>query len=180
MLDADSPTDFVQRVMATQSVTDSQSEVIDQLNADKAVLAAREQQMQVTEEAIEATEAEAEEQVEQLQKLVAEAREAKSEVKSLIADARGRVAGRRGGARGRGAAARRPRGGAGGAAGADRPGGVHRNGHRQPDLAAPRLFRRRWRRVAGAPGLRLPQLPHRRRHLRPVGHRDHRGAWSAW
>jgi murein DD-endopeptidase MepM/ murein hydrolase activator NlpD len=84
VLDADSPTDFVQRVMATQSVTDAQSKVIDQLNADKSVLAAREQQMQVTEEAIEATEAEAEEQVEQLQELVTEAREAKSEVKSLI------------------------------------------------------------------------------------------------
>ena len=60
VLDSDSPTDFVQRVMATQSVTDAQAEVVDQLNADKSVLAARQQQMQVTEEAIEATEAEAE------------------------------------------------------------------------------------------------------------------------
>ncbi len=85
VLDADSPTDFVQRVMATQSVTDSQSEIIDQLNADKAVLAAREQQMQVTEEAIAATEAEAEKQVEELQGLAADARDAKHEVKSLIA-----------------------------------------------------------------------------------------------
>jgi murein DD-endopeptidase MepM/ murein hydrolase activator NlpD len=84
VLDAESPTDFVQRVMATQSVTDSQSQIIDQLNADKAVLAAQEQQMQVTEEAIAATEAEAEQQVEELQGLTAEAQAAKREVKSLI------------------------------------------------------------------------------------------------
>jgi murein DD-endopeptidase MepM/ murein hydrolase activator NlpD len=70
--------------MATQSVTETQAEVIDQLNADKAVLAAREQQMEVTEQAIEATEAEAEEQVAQLQELFTEAREAKAAVKSLI------------------------------------------------------------------------------------------------
>lgn len=85
VLDADSPTDFVQRVMATQSVTDSQSQIIDQLNADKSVLAAREQQMQVTEEAIAATETEAEKQVEELRSFATEARDAKHEVKSLIA-----------------------------------------------------------------------------------------------
>ncbi len=85
VLDADSPTDFVQRVMATQSVTDSQSQIIDQLNADKSVLAAREQQMQVTEEAIAATETEAEKQVEELRGFATEARDAKHEVKSLIA-----------------------------------------------------------------------------------------------
>jgi murein DD-endopeptidase MepM/ murein hydrolase activator NlpD len=84
VLDADSPTDFVQRVMATQSVTETQAEVIDQLNADKAVLAAREQQMEVTEQAIEATETEAEEQVSKLQDFFTEAREAKAAVKSLI------------------------------------------------------------------------------------------------
>lgn len=85
VLDAESPTDFVQRVMATQSVTDSQSQIIDQLNADKAVLAAQEQQMQVTEEAIAATETEAQKQVEELQGLTSDARDAKREVKSLIA-----------------------------------------------------------------------------------------------
>ncbi|MCZ3390134.1 MAG: peptidoglycan DD-metalloendopeptidase family protein [Actinomycetia bacterium] len=85
VLDAESPTDFVQRVMATQSVTDSQSQIIDQLNADKAVLAAQEQQMQVTEEAIAATETEAQTQVEELQGLTSDARDAKHEVKSLIA-----------------------------------------------------------------------------------------------
>ncbi|MCZ3386118.1 MAG: peptidoglycan DD-metalloendopeptidase family protein [Actinomycetia bacterium] len=84
VLDADSPTDFVQRVMATQSVTESQSEIIDRLNADKSVLAAREQQMQVTEEAIAATEAEAEKQVDELASLADEAREAKRAVKNLI------------------------------------------------------------------------------------------------
>ncbi len=85
VLDSDSPTDFVQRVMATQSVTDAQAEVVDQLNADKSVLAARQQQMQVTEEAIEATEAEAEKQVEELQGLAEAARSAKRDVKQLIA-----------------------------------------------------------------------------------------------
>lgn len=84
VLDAESPTDFVQRVMATQSVTDSQAEVIDRLNADKSVLAAREQQMQVTEEAIAATEAEAEKQVDELAGLADEARDAKRAVKNLI------------------------------------------------------------------------------------------------
>jgi len=84
VLDSDSPTDFVQRVMATQSVTDAQAEVVDQLNADKSVLAARQQQMQVTEEAIEATEAEAEKQVKELQGLADAARSAKRDVKQLI------------------------------------------------------------------------------------------------
>jgi murein DD-endopeptidase MepM/ murein hydrolase activator NlpD len=84
VLDAESPTDFVQRVMATKSVTDSQSEIIDRLNADKSVLAAREQQMQVTQEAIEATEAEAEKQVERLQGLFTAARDAKRHVVDLI------------------------------------------------------------------------------------------------
>ncbi|MEO8106019.1 MAG: peptidoglycan DD-metalloendopeptidase family protein, partial [Actinomycetes bacterium] len=84
VLDSSSPTDFVQRVMATQSVTDAQAEVVDQLNADKSVLAARQQQMQVTEEAIEATEAEAETQVKELQGLADEARSAKRDVKQLI------------------------------------------------------------------------------------------------
>jgi murein DD-endopeptidase MepM/ murein hydrolase activator NlpD len=84
VLDSDSPTDFVQRVMATQSVTDAQAEVVDQLNADKSVLAARQQQMQVTEEAIEATEAEAEKQVAELRSLADAARSAKRDVKQLI------------------------------------------------------------------------------------------------
>lgn len=84
VLDADSPTDFVQRVMATRSVTESQAEVIDRLNADKSVLAARQQQMQVTVEAIEATETEAEEQVLELRDLVQEARAAKQKIERLV------------------------------------------------------------------------------------------------
>jgi murein DD-endopeptidase MepM/ murein hydrolase activator NlpD len=84
VLDADSPTEFVQRVMATQSVTEAQAEIVDQLNADKAVLAAREQQMQVTEEAIEAKEAEAEKQEAQRADVFAKAKDAKAEVVSLI------------------------------------------------------------------------------------------------
>jgi murein DD-endopeptidase MepM/ murein hydrolase activator NlpD len=84
VLEAESPTDFVQRVMATQSVTEAQAAVIDQLNADKAVLAAREQIMQVTEEAIEAKELEAEKQLETQKGLAAEAKEAKQTVVALV------------------------------------------------------------------------------------------------
>jgi murein DD-endopeptidase MepM/ murein hydrolase activator NlpD len=84
VLDAESPTEFVQRVMATSSVTDSQAEIIDRLNADKSVLAARQQQMQVTQEAIEATEVEAEKQVQRLQGLFSKARDAKQHVVDLI------------------------------------------------------------------------------------------------
>jgi len=85
VLDAESPTDFVQRIMATQSVTDSQAQLIDQLSADKAVLAAREQQMQVTEEAIQATKVEAKDQVDHLRDLVDQARAAKQKVHQLVA-----------------------------------------------------------------------------------------------
>ncbi|MEO8328937.1 MAG: peptidoglycan DD-metalloendopeptidase family protein [Candidatus Nanopelagicales bacterium] len=85
ILDAQSPAEFVQSLMATQTVTDSQSAVVDQLTADEAVLAAREQMVQVTEEAIQAAETEAETQVERLQSLAAKAKAAKAKIKSLIA-----------------------------------------------------------------------------------------------
>jgi len=84
VLDAESPTDFVQRVMATKSVTDTQSEIIDQLNADKAVLAARQQQMEVTEDGISDMEADVEKQVEKLRDLFQRAKAAKQEVERLV------------------------------------------------------------------------------------------------
>jgi murein DD-endopeptidase MepM/ murein hydrolase activator NlpD len=84
ILESESPTEFIQRLVATQSVTDSQSAVIDQLTTDEAVLAAREQQMQVTAEAIEAAQIEAQDQVERLKSLAQRAREAKAKVKELI------------------------------------------------------------------------------------------------
>jgi murein DD-endopeptidase MepM/ murein hydrolase activator NlpD len=85
ILESESPTEFIQRLVATQSVTDSQSAVIDQLSVDEAILAAREQQMQVTAEAIEVAKAEAQAQVERLRSLVQKAKEAKAKVKALIA-----------------------------------------------------------------------------------------------
>jgi murein DD-endopeptidase MepM/ murein hydrolase activator NlpD len=84
VLDAESPTDFVQRVMATKSVTDTQSEIIDQLNADKAVLAARQQQMEVTEEGISDIEADVERQVAKLQDLFERAAEARQAIEQLV------------------------------------------------------------------------------------------------
>ena len=92
VLDAESPSDFMQRLAATQSVTDSQTAVIGQLNADKAILAAREQQMAVTEEAIESAEGEAEAEVTKLNELASEAREAKAKIRELIAVREGALA----------------------------------------------------------------------------------------
>ena len=84
ILESESPTEFVQRLVATQSVTDSQTAVIDRLTTDKALLAAQEQQMQVTVEAIAAAELEAEGQVEQQQSLATKAREAKARIQALV------------------------------------------------------------------------------------------------
>jgi murein DD-endopeptidase MepM/ murein hydrolase activator NlpD len=84
VLESQSPTEFVQRLMASQSVTDSQSAVIDQLTADKALLAAQEQQLLVTQEAIEEVELEAEKQVERLSELAQKAKDAKARIKSLV------------------------------------------------------------------------------------------------
>ena len=84
VLDAESPTDFVQRVMATKSVTDTQSEIIDQLNADKAVLSARQQQMEVTEQGISEIEADVEKQVAKLKDLFARAAEARRAIEQLV------------------------------------------------------------------------------------------------
>jgi murein DD-endopeptidase MepM/ murein hydrolase activator NlpD len=83
VLDAESPSDFVQRLMATQSVTETQAEVIDQLQADQAVLTSREQQMEVTQQAIEKTEAEAQKQVEEMRDLVSAARTARQRIERL-------------------------------------------------------------------------------------------------
>lgn len=83
VLQAESPTDFVQRVMATQSVTEAESEVIDQLNADKAILIARQQQVEVAEEAIEVAESEAKAQVGRLRSLTQTARQAAERLREL-------------------------------------------------------------------------------------------------
>ena len=84
VLEAESPTDFVQRLIAAKSVTDSQAALIDQLSADRALLAARQQQMQVTQEAIQSTADEARAQVDRLRALAEKARSAKAQIQSLI------------------------------------------------------------------------------------------------
>ena len=85
VLDAESPTDFVQRLMATQSVTQTQAEVIDQLNVHKATLAAREQQMEVTQQAVEATKQEVQLRVEEMRSLVSAAQSAAEDLQDLEA-----------------------------------------------------------------------------------------------
>ncbi len=83
VLQAESPTEFVQRVMATQSVTETQAHVIDELNASKAVLVAQEQQFEVTEQAIEDAEADAKVQVDRLRTLTQGARQAAKRLRKL-------------------------------------------------------------------------------------------------
>jgi murein DD-endopeptidase MepM/ murein hydrolase activator NlpD len=84
VLESESPTEFVQRLMATQSVTESQASVIDQLTEDQAVLSAQQQQMEVTEEAIQVAEDEAQKQVDRLSTLTGKAQEAQATIKQLI------------------------------------------------------------------------------------------------
>jgi murein DD-endopeptidase MepM/ murein hydrolase activator NlpD len=84
VLDSESPGDFVQRLVATQSVVDSESVAIDNLAANQSVLVAQEQQRQVTSEAIGAARDEALERVATLQSLAATARTAKDRIETLI------------------------------------------------------------------------------------------------
>ena len=84
VLEAETPSDFIQRVMATKSVTEAQAEIVDQLNADKSVLAAREQVLQVTQDAIEVKETEAADQLEERRALSAELLERKQTVEHLV------------------------------------------------------------------------------------------------
>jgi murein DD-endopeptidase MepM/ murein hydrolase activator NlpD len=71
--------------MATQSVTQTQAEVIDQLNVHKATLAAREQQMEVTQQAVEATKQEVQLRVEEMRSLVSAAQSAAEDLQDLEA-----------------------------------------------------------------------------------------------
>lgn len=85
VLEADDASDFIQKMLTTRQVLDEQGQIIDQLSADKAVLTARQQQMQVTEAAIEDTEAEAEATLQRLTQLAARARAAKERIEELVA-----------------------------------------------------------------------------------------------
>ena len=85
VLEAQSPSDFVQRLLATQQVLDSQSDLVDQLTADKAILAAKEQQLQVAEDGIRDVEAEAFAEFDNLRTLADQARAAKDRIETLAA-----------------------------------------------------------------------------------------------
>lgn len=85
LLSADDASDFIQKMLTTQQVLNEESDVVDQLTADKAVLTARQQQMQVTVDAIENAEAEAFDTFQRLKDLAAEARSAKEDIQRLIA-----------------------------------------------------------------------------------------------
>ena len=85
VLDAQSPSDFVQGLLATQQVLDSQSALVDQLTADKAILAAKEQQLQLTEDGIRDAAAEAFAEFRNLRELADQARSAKEQIERLTA-----------------------------------------------------------------------------------------------
>lgn len=85
VLDASSPSDFVQRMLTTQQVLDSQSAMVDQLTADKAVLQAKEQAVQVTSDGIQVAAAQALQEFKNLQQAAAEARAAKQAIERLVA-----------------------------------------------------------------------------------------------
>jgi murein DD-endopeptidase MepM/ murein hydrolase activator NlpD len=85
VLNASSPSDFVQRLLTTQQVLQSQSEVVDQLTVDKALLAGKQQQLQVTQDGVKQVETQALEQFQRLQELAQKARTAQQEVEVLVA-----------------------------------------------------------------------------------------------
>jgi murein DD-endopeptidase MepM/ murein hydrolase activator NlpD len=84
VLSADDASDFLQKLATTQQVLGQQSDVVDQLVADKAVLTAQEQQMAVTVDSIQNSQAEALATVQRLQDLTAAAREAKNRIAELV------------------------------------------------------------------------------------------------
>jgi murein DD-endopeptidase MepM/ murein hydrolase activator NlpD len=84
VLSADDASDFLQKMLTTQQVLDEQSDVVDQLIADKAVLTAREQQMEVTEDSIQVAEDEALQTFQRLKDLTLEARAAQRRIEALV------------------------------------------------------------------------------------------------
>lgn len=84
VLDAQSPSDFVQRLLTTQEVLASQSAVVDQLTADKALLAGKQQQLQVTQDGVKQVAAQALDQFQRLQELAQKAHSAQQQIESLV------------------------------------------------------------------------------------------------
>jgi murein DD-endopeptidase MepM/ murein hydrolase activator NlpD len=84
VLAAESPGDLVDRLMTTDSITDSQTSVIDQMTADKAVFTARQQELAVTQDAIQTSKSQIQAKVADLSQLAASARKAQLHLRSLI------------------------------------------------------------------------------------------------
>ncbi len=84
LMDAQSPADLVSRLMAADSITDSQTSVLDQVTADQAVLTARQQELEVTQQAIETSESDIQTKVADLSDLTAATRQAQSRVEALV------------------------------------------------------------------------------------------------
>jgi murein DD-endopeptidase MepM/ murein hydrolase activator NlpD len=84
VLSAADASDFLQKMLTAQQVLDEQSDVVDQLTADRAVLKAREQQMEVTEDGIRVAEAEVIETFQRLKELTDEARRAEQRIQALV------------------------------------------------------------------------------------------------
>jgi len=84
VLAADDASDFLQKLLTAQQVLDEQSDVVDELTADRAVLKAREQQMEVTEDGIRIAEAEVISTYQRLKELTAQARQAEQRIQELV------------------------------------------------------------------------------------------------
>ncbi|MFZ0324108.1 MAG: peptidoglycan DD-metalloendopeptidase family protein [Actinomycetes bacterium] len=83
VLDASSPSDFVQGLLATQQVLASQSSLVDQVTADKAILGAKEQQLESTVNGIRDAQAQAYAEFRNMRDLAAKARTAKVALEAL-------------------------------------------------------------------------------------------------
>ena len=177
LMDAQSPADLVSRLMAADSITDSQTSVLDQVTADQAVLTARQQELAVTQQAIETSESDIQTKVSDLTELTAAARQAQAHVEALVtmrADAM-KVARQQRAAEQQ----RLNRLKAAQAALNDQitqqtsTGGGLPNGQLSNPLA--RCANGAGCRLAGSPGVRLPKLSHRNRLVRVYWHTDPRG-----
>ena len=84
VLSADDASDFLQKMLTAQQVLDGQSDVVDELTADRAVLKAREQQMEVTQDGIRVAEAEVIDTFQRLKELTAEAKQAEQHIQALV------------------------------------------------------------------------------------------------
>ena len=86
VLDAESPSDFVQRVMDNELVASSQGQVVDQLVAAQAALVGRQQELQSTQVGLQQSRREARSEVLRIAKVTSQAKDARDRLLSLAAD----------------------------------------------------------------------------------------------